>query len=43
MDASIDEGLAIEESAFARIVPTQDANEGVAAFLDKRRPRYFGI
>ena len=33
MDASIDEGLAIGESAFARIVPTQDANEGVAAFF----------
>src|SRR5205814_675748 len=33
MDASIDEGLAIEEAAFARIVPTNDANEGVAAFL----------
>jgi enoyl-CoA hydratase/carnithine racemase len=43
MDASIDEGLAIEEAAFARIVPTQDANEGVAAFLEKRRPRYLGI
>jgi enoyl-CoA hydratase len=43
MDASIDEGLAIEEAPFARIVPTQDANEGVAAFLETRRPRYLGI
>src|SRR5215472_11378590 len=36
MDAAIDDGLAIEEAAFARIVPTHDAREGVAAFLEKR-------
>jgi enoyl-CoA hydratase/carnithine racemase len=42
MDASIDDGLAIEEAAFARIVPTADAAEGVAAFLEKRAPRYAG-
>src|SRR6516165_6294335 len=36
MDASIDDGLAIEEAAFARIVSTHDAREGVAAFLEKR-------
>jgi enoyl-CoA hydratase len=42
MDASIDDGLAIEEGAFARIVPTEDANEGVAAFVEKRRPKYLG-
>jgi enoyl-CoA hydratase/carnithine racemase len=42
MDASIDDGLAIEEAAFARIVPTNDANEGVAAFVEKRRPEYSG-
>ena len=40
MDASIDDGLALEESAFARIVPTQDAQEGVAAFVEKRQPSY---
>jgi enoyl-CoA hydratase len=42
MDASIDDGLAIEEAAFARIVPTRDAQEGIAAFLEKRSPSYRG-
>jgi enoyl-CoA hydratase len=42
MDAAIDDGLAIEEAAFARIVPTRDAREGVAAFLERRAPSYLG-
>jgi enoyl-CoA hydratase len=42
MDASIDDGLAIEEAAFARIVPTHDAQEGVAAFTEKRPPAFLG-
>jgi enoyl-CoA hydratase/carnithine racemase len=42
MDASIDEGLAIEEAAFMRIVPTHDTREGIAAFLEKRKPTYLG-
>lgn len=42
MDASIDDGLAIEEAAFARIVPTHDAQEGVAASVEKRPPTFLG-
>jgi enoyl-CoA hydratase len=42
MDASIDDGLAIEEAAFARLVSTYDANEGVAAFVEKRPPTFLG-
>ena len=42
MDASIDDGLAFEEAAFARIVPTHDAQEGVAAFVEKRAPKFLG-
>jgi enoyl-CoA hydratase/carnithine racemase len=42
MDAAIDDGLAIEEAAFARIAPSRDAREGVAAFLERRRPSYLG-
>ena len=42
MDVAIDDGLAVEEAAFARIVLTHDAREGVAAFLGKRAPRFIG-
>jgi enoyl-CoA hydratase len=42
LDASIDEGLAVEEAAFARIVASHDAQDGAAAFLEKRRPEFLG-
>jgi enoyl-CoA hydratase/carnithine racemase len=42
VDASIDDGLAIEEAAFALVATTRDAQEGVAAFVEKRRPVFKG-
>lgn len=40
MDASIEDGLAIEEAAFRSVVAGKDATEGIAAFLEKRKPVY---
>ncbi|PWG61197.1 crotonase/enoyl-CoA hydratase family protein [Sediminicurvatus halobius] len=42
VNVSIDEGLAIESAQFARLVPTQDLAEGIAAFLNKREPEFLG-
>lgn len=42
VNVSIDEGLAIESAHFARLVPTADLAEGIAAFLEKREPRFMG-
>jgi enoyl-CoA hydratase len=41
-NASIGEGLAIESEQFARLVPTHDLGEGLAAWLGRRQPRYLG-
>lgn len=38
LNVSIDEGLAIEAAQFMIAAASQDAREGTAAFLDKRRP-----
>jgi enoyl-CoA hydratase len=43
LNVSIDEGLAIEEAAFAALVSTKDAMEGIAAFTEKRKARFFGL
>jgi enoyl-CoA hydratase len=43
MDASIDDGLAIEQAAFRSIVESQDIMEGIDAFVEKRNPRFVGL
>uniref|UniRef100_A0AAR2ILC9 AU RNA binding protein/enoyl-CoA hydratase n=1 Tax=Pygocentrus nattereri TaxID=42514 RepID=A0AAR2ILC9_PYGNA len=35
-------GLAIEEACYAQVIPTKDRLEGLAAFKEKRPPRYKG-
>jgi enoyl-CoA hydratase len=42
INVPIDEGLAIEASYFARMVPTNDIEEGIAAWLEKRAPNFTG-
>jgi enoyl-CoA hydratase len=42
LDLSIAEGLALEADQFARLVPSADAREGIAAFLEKRPAAFTG-
>jgi enoyl-CoA hydratase len=42
INVPIDEGLAIEASYFARMVPTRDIEEGISAWLAKRQPQFTG-
>lgn len=41
-DLTIEEGLAIEAEEFARVFATDDARNGVAAFLAKEQPEFEG-
>ena len=42
LDSSLAEGLNLEATLFARCVATEDMKEGVAAFREKRKPRFLG-
>lgn len=41
-DLAIDEGLKLEAQAFVRCLESEDGREGVAAFLEKREPEWWG-
>ena len=39
---AIAEGLRMESEQFARMVPTHDLKEGLAAWIEQRAPAYKG-
>ncbi len=41
-DLSLEEGLRREADAFRRCLASEDGQEGVAAFIEKREPRFGG-
>ncbi|MBN3314980.1 ECHD2 protein, partial [Atractosteus spatula] len=41
-EVDISTGMAIEGMCYARVIPTRDRQEGMAAFIEKRPPRYTG-
>jgi enoyl-CoA hydratase/carnithine racemase len=42
LNASIGEGLLIEQEQFARVAPTNDTREGLNAWIERRTPVYSG-
>ena len=42
LSAGLKEGLKIEQTAFSMLFGTFDQKEGMAAFLEKRRPKFLG-
>lgn len=41
-DTSLDSGLNLERKAFTLLAATEDRNEGIAAFTEKRKPNFKG-
>ncbi|XP_071343480.1 enoyl-CoA hydratase domain-containing protein 2, mitochondrial [Trachinotus anak] len=42
VEVDIASAMAIERMCYARVIPTRDRQEGMAAFIEKRPPRYTG-
>jgi enoyl-CoA hydratase/carnithine racemase len=42
LNMGIGEGLQVESEQFARLVPTHDLGEGLAAWIERRAPVYLG-
>ncbi|KAG8003536.1 Enoyl-CoA hydratase domain-containing protein 2 [Nibea albiflora] len=42
VEVDIGSAMAIERMCYARVIPTRDRQEGMAAFIEKRPPRYIG-
>ncbi len=40
LNLTLEEGLAKEADAFAKVAETEDSREGIAAFLEKRQPQF---
>ncbi len=40
LETPLDAGLTLEAEAFARVLMTENAKEGINAFLEKRKPRF---